>query len=173
MPARAGAGVRQAGCPLGRPGLWRAVRGGPWTPGRKVAALVSEGRLPWKYSSGTSAHHQDGDVPPSLGIVYRDRTPGRPPRSLRRDRDWHLDHSLVTAVISIETEAGHQGEPSPHLGGMGRVAVVASPRDGSPSSQVQGSGRPSADTVRGRVLRLCAGHAPVAGLLDGLVVAPG
>lgn len=58
--------------------------------------------------------------------------------------------------------------------GTGRAAVVAGPR-GSKQSILSGAEVPwpLSDTVRGRVLGLRAGDTPVAGLLDGLVVAPG
>lgn len=83
-------------------------------------------------------------------------------------------HRLVTAVISIETEAGHQGslpliwrgDGEGHRGGRTQ-------RQQSLFLGADERGGPLADTVRGRVLGLRAGHTPVAGLLDGLVVAPG
>lgn len=77
-------------------------------------------------------------------------------------------------MTSIETEPGHQVEPTPGApqedgeghrgGGAQRRQSVLSGAD---------EWRPLADAVRGRVLGLRAGHTPVAGLLDGLVVAPG
>lgn len=71
--------------------------------------------------------------------------------------------------------SGHRGDPvsPPVPQGIDReVPVVAGFRGGSilPGARKR---RPLADPIRRCVLGLCAGHAPVTGLLDGLVVAPG
>lgn len=128
-----------------------------------MAVLVSG--LPW-------GHPSRWRHPQSSGISHW--TLGRPPENLQTDRlALRGHHRLVTTVTSTETGAGHWESPHPGAGGGEGSRGGRSQRQQAVHPLRCRGALGLSDTVRGCVLGLRAGDTPVAGLLDGLVVAPG